>query len=180
MGQETKAREAEVGAKDVEHTEAANETKESKATETTETTDKLADDLFTNHELLPSSTDVNDLNITKYLTKLDEYLMLQQSLIATLQSGFINISRANYSSGGLRPYGKDQWDMNCLVTSKVEDGVLVKCNTDLYNPLNMFGVLVPQQLRNAKEEFEGSLDKCVRLVHLRRELDQLSSSLSST
>jgi hypothetical protein len=46
-----------------------------------------------------------------------------------------------------------------------------------YDPINMFGVLVPYSLRLSQAEFQKSLDDMVNLINLQKELDQLAETI---
>lgn len=52
-------------------------------------------------------------------------------------------------------------------------------NNRSYDPINMFGVLVPPPLRLSQKEFQSSLNDIVELINLQRELDELAKRVES-
>jgi hypothetical protein len=168
-------------------------------------TTELADDLFPNHETVTADPHPQDSEITKYLTKLDEYTALRHALQKKMSSGFIELARAKYTG---RSYGRDFWDEKVRATRMVECGQKMKLvgadaveakekcalkqrkpgkihekeekeekEKKQYDPINMFGVLVPYSLRLSQAEFQKSLGDMVNLINLQKELDQLADAI---
>ena len=52
-------------------------------------------------------------------------------------------------------------------------------NQRIFNPIHLFGVLVPQSLRKAQKDFENTIQLTVKIANLQNELQLLYKSYSS-
>lgn len=159
---------------------------------------KLSDDLFPKYEKN------NDLVIKK-LELIDNFNSIRNSSNELFKDGFINIARAKYSSN--KSFGKDYWDETVQATVRVEivngevrikeegepdekveeetirnrkkkeKASIKEVKVAKYNPINMFGVLVPYQLKQSQEDFSSIIPKLIELVNLIKEIESTNNEL---
>lgn len=121
----------------------------------------------------------DDLQVIELLHLVDQYQEIQNNLNRHLQEGFIQLSRASYSSG--KKYGYTQIDLRekePLRTVTLQDGSATldtKLNSgekekSSRNPLEMFGALPPFSLKQSQVGFAHSLANMVDLINKRNTL----------
>lgn len=125
---------------------------------------------------------LNDSQVMELLVLIDQYQEIQNSLNRHLEEGFIQLSRASYSSG--KQYGYPQIDLRerePMRTISLQDGSITldaewsssNEKKSSRNPLEMFGALPPFQLKQSQVNFTQSVSNMVDLINKRKVILEL-------
>jgi len=138
-----------------------------------------------------------DTLLLDILENIEQYVALKVDVEKRMQSGFVNIAKTRYIKGSTSvstmqlPTSDSTCDIQPLATvhrneDKMEiknllseidgekkDGLSIDGEKKevLFNPLKLFGVLVPQSLRLAQTSFVSSIDRLGELASIQGSLD---------
>jgi hypothetical protein len=122
---------------------------------------------------------VKDDLIEEYLVALDSYEKAQMCVGSSFASGFMDLAKANQSQSLNTRFGQDMYDDRIKALKQVTNcEPLYITTTDVKNPLNMFGILVPPSLRAAQQAFSCGLDAVVDVINSKAKVEQLEKDIA--